>query len=96
MAVHSDYRVNCSITYPVGAYFGSSEKTILNTDGAAVCDKVEISPSGEGAVATIESADAPVVIYNVNGVKMGNNSDRLAPGIYIVRQGTSVKKIAIK
>lgn len=39
---------------------------------------------------------APVDIYNISGSFMGNSIENLAPGIYIVRQGNKVKKIAVK
>ena len=35
-------------------------------------------------------------IYKLNGVKVGNCSENLAPGIYIVRQGSDTKKIAVE
>ena len=37
-----------------------------------------------------------VVVYNMNGLKVSNSTDKLVPGIYIVRQGKSVKKISVK
>lgn len=37
-----------------------------------------------------------VEVYNMNGLKVSNSTDNLAPGIYIVRQGKSVNKIAVK
>lgn len=40
--------------------------------------------------------DAPCEIYNLNGVKAGNSLEGLAPGIYIVRQGNTIKKISVK
>ena len=39
---------------------------------------------------------APYEVYNFNGTKVGNSTDNLANGFYIVRQGATVKKIAIK
>ncbi len=35
-------------------------------------------------------------IYNLNGAKVSESTDNLAPGIYIVRQGSNVKKIVVK
>ena len=37
----------------------------------------------------------PYEVYNLNGVMIGNSIDNLAPGIYIVRQGNTTKKINI-
>ncbi|MDE7153261.1 MAG: leucine-rich repeat protein [Muribaculaceae bacterium] len=38
----------------------------------------------------------PIEVYNLNGYRIGNTLENLAPGIYIIRQGNFVKKIAIK
>ena len=35
-------------------------------------------------------------VFNINGSSVGSSIDGLAPGMYIVRQGASVKKIAVK
>lgn len=37
--------------------------------------------------------NAPVEIYNINGVMVGNSLDELSNGIYLVRQGTKVNKV---
>ncbi|MGN0231872.1 MAG: hypothetical protein ACI4A8_06640, partial [Muribaculaceae bacterium] len=55
---------------------------------------------GEGAVTEIiadtdADADAPVEVFNLQGVKIADSTDGLDAGIYIVRLGKSVKKIAI-
>ena len=39
---------------------------------------------------------APVQVYNLQGVMVGENVENLSSGIYIVRQGNIVKKIAVK
>ena len=47
-------------------------------------------PSGEiGFSATVE-------VYNLQGVMVSNSTENLAVGIYIVRQGNIIKKIAVK
>ena len=38
----------------------------------------------------------PYEIYNFNGTKVGDNKDTLAPGLYIIRQGTTTKKISVQ
>lgn len=40
--------------------------------------------------------DAPIEVYNLNGVKIGEDTEGLPSGIYIVRQGLKVTKIAVK
>ncbi|MDE5888002.1 MAG: leucine-rich repeat domain-containing protein, partial [Muribaculaceae bacterium] len=37
----------------------------------------------------------PYEVYSLNGVKVGVSTDALAPGVYIVRQGSKTKKIII-
>lgn len=39
---------------------------------------------------------APVEVYNLNGVRVADSVENLANGIYIIRQGSKVEKIAIK
>lgn len=43
---------------------------------------------------TAVNADAPVEVYNLQGIRVV--SDHLAPGIYIVRQGKETSKILVK
>lgn len=42
-----------------------------------------------------DSSNYPVEIYNLSGVKIGNTTENLAPGLYIKRQGRKVEKIKI-
>lgn len=50
-----------------------------------------------GIESTVGDSDESVKeFYNLSGLYLGNSEDVLAPGIYIVRQGGSVKKIAVK
>lgn len=55
-------------------------------------------PDGAGIedVVADSNVNAPVEVYNLSGVKIGNSTETLAPGIYIVRQGTATKKIAVQ
>ena len=39
--------------------------------------------------------NVPYEIYNINGVKAGDNINVLAPGLYIIRQGNTVRKITV-
>lgn len=39
---------------------------------------------------------APVEVYNFQGMKVATTTDNLSAGIYIIRQGNIVKKIAVK
>ena len=35
-------------------------------------------------------------VYNLNGLKVGDSTDNLAPGIYIIRQGNRTQKIVVR
>lgn len=43
-----------------------------------------------------ETTNQPVEIYNLSGVKIGNSTETLSPGLYIKRQGNKTEKIMIK
>ncbi len=40
--------------------------------------------------------DEPYEVYDLNGLPVGDSLDTLLPGLYVVRQGQTVKKVAIK
>lgn len=40
--------------------------------------------------------DAPIEVFNINGVKVADAIDNLPAGIYIIRQGKITKKVAVK
>ncbi len=42
----------------------------------------------------VDNSDAPVEIYNLNGVRV--NNENLAPGVYVKRQGTETSKFIVK
>lgn len=64
-------------------WMGMPIKCTFNGQGAAAINGIEI-----------DSANAPVEFYNLNGVRV--SGDALAPGIYIRRQGNDVKKILVR
>ncbi len=49
--------------------------------------------SGVNAI-SVDEANAPVEVFNLNGVKV--NADNLTPGLYIRRQGTKASKFIVK
>ena len=57
--------------------------------------KVSDSSSLNGVVADF-NAEEPCEVFTFNGVKVAGNADNLPAGVYIVRQGNTVKKIAVK
>lgn len=39
--------------------------------------------------------NAPIEVYNVNGIKIADTTDNLPSGFYILRQGKIIKKIIV-
>lgn len=76
---------------------------IIETDFAGIDEMFKANYTTSGIDQTVTEVldyfnpDSPYEIYNMNGMRMSTDrmSD-LAPGIYILRQGTHVKKIAVK
>ena len=57
----------------------------------------EIEADDETASTYEEDMTAePYEVYNLNGQKVGNSTDGLTPGVYIVRKGASTSKVVIK
>lgn len=58
----------------------------------------DISEDATGAIDDIvaEEGNAPVEIFNLNGVRVTDSIDNLPAGIYISRQGNKVEKISVK
>lgn len=55
---------------------------------------IVISPNGDQYVAGVnEDSDAPVRYFNLQGMEV--NADAVTPGIYVTRQGNTVKKVLI-
>ena len=52
--------------------------------------------SGVEEIATDFDSTLPYDVYDINGEYIGTNTEVLAPGIYILRQGKTVKKTVIK
>lgn len=52
--------------------------------------------SGIDDIAADIDSNYPCEIYNLNGIKTATDINTLAPGIYILRQGSKVRKIAVK
>ncbi|MDE5876624.1 MAG: leucine-rich repeat domain-containing protein [Muribaculaceae bacterium] len=51
---------------------------------------------GVKGVSADAEAEAAVEVYTLDGVKVGASTDELPTGVYIVRQGKEVRKIAVK
>lgn len=83
---------NATLWVPEGAVFNyqntnpwNSFSTIKEFDNSNVNEVMEdVNPS------------VPYEVYTMEGVKIENNEYGQAPGIYIIRQGDIIKKIAVK
>lgn len=67
------------------------EVTVFNSDFNGIEDVVTDSPMANESI----DFNAPYEVYNLNGIKVGDSTSSLPAGIYIVRQGNAVKKIAV-
>lgn len=56
--------------------------------------KAFVTPGSGVNDINIDNTNAPVEIYNLNGVRV--NNDNLAPGVYVKRQGTETSKFIVK
>lgn len=72
---------------------GTCVITVATADGSVSAEcTVNVITGVEG----VEEDGAPVSVYSVNGVAMGNSLDNLAAGIYIIRKGAKVYKVTVK
>ena len=56
----------------------------------------EVTAEGEESFDAAIDYNAPVEVYNLNGLMMGTSMENLPAGIYIIRQGKKVEKIVVK
>lgn len=59
-------------------------------------DSAEVEETMTDSVSTEIDFNQPVEVYNLNGFKVATSIENLDRGIYIVREGNAVKKIAVK
>lgn len=68
--------------------WGAAEvHALLAADERAEESGVEMLPAGDDA--------GPAEVYTTGGVKVGESVEGLAPGVYVVRRGMSVRKVAV-
>ncbi|MCM1067933.1 MAG: leucine-rich repeat domain-containing protein [Muribaculaceae bacterium] len=81
---------NCRLSVPeasVEKYRNAPQwKDFFKIEPMAGIDEIEVDH---------EWADAPVVVYNLNGLKVADSTEGLPAGLYIVRQGGKVEKVAV-
>ncbi len=71
---------------------------VEGTAEVTVTAKTTVEPDEPGQEDGIDAAEsaAKIEVYDLRGVKVGDSLDGLPTGIYIVRQGNEVKKVAVK
>ena len=74
--------------------YALAQETPVVTVPAKAAMTVKGTGSGVDNIVADQESNEPKVYYNLNGVRMPDNAT-LAPGVYIVRQGRTVKKIAV-
>lgn len=59
---------------------------------------INITDEEDDAVDSIfaDNEGEPEMVYDINGLYVSGSAENLAPGIYIVRRGSNVKKITVK
>lgn len=56
-------------------------------------DNIKISsPIGSG-IEVVEDVNAPIEVYTINGIMVGNSLEGLESGLYLVKQGNKVRKV---
>ncbi|MDE5989428.1 MAG: hypothetical protein K2H17_08520 [Duncaniella sp.] len=66
------------------------------------CQSLKIEYSVNGSESGIDDCisdqeiSGETEVYTINGIRLGNSTEGLAPGIYIVRKGSKVSKIMIR
>ena len=84
----------------------NSATLYLSEDGELLVTNIEpwnkfaniksYDPAGIDEISADFDANLPYEVYNLNGIKVGNSIEGLSSGIFIVRQGKTVKKISVK
>ena len=91
-AEESEQQAKCVIIGESLYANGPVVKVTVNKNPSGVEDIVVRSDGKNGEI----DFSSSVEVYNLNGVCVSNSMKDLVPGIYIVRQGKTVKKIAVK
>ena len=86
--LYSTDKRSCALIVPDGAKYDYSTAAIWREFSNVSVSGIDVTP--------IDAADMPVEIYNLNGTYLGSNLERLAPGVYVIRQGKTVRKHIIR
>lgn len=70
-------------------------KYVSTTESAATweIDNLKISSPISSGIEIVEDVNAPIEVYTINGVMVGNSLEGLESGLYLVKQGNKVRKV---
>lgn len=87
----ADISANCQIIAETLYADGPVLEVTVNDSITGIKEKM-----GDCVIESEIDFNAPLEIYNLNGVMIATSIDNLVPGIYIIRQDNSVQKIVVK
>ncbi|MBD5180905.1 MAG: hypothetical protein HDT01_06360, partial [Bacteroidales bacterium] len=70
--------------------------TVHTTDGSDLSAECRLYVLMGIENISIDDSEEDIQVFNMNGLLISNSFENLAPDIYIVRKGTTVKKIIVK
>ena len=70
--------------------------TVHTTDGSDLSAECHLYVTTGIENIAIEDSEEDIRVFNMNGILISNSLENLAPAIYIVRKGNTVKKIIVK
>ena len=60
-------------------------------------DNIQVyDPAGVSEISSDFDENEPYEVFSLDGIKVADSADGLAPGTYVLRQGKAAKKIAVK
>ncbi len=97
--ISGNYNIFDSRAYSFATLYMTKNGVALSTEidpWKNFVDVKEYVPTGVDDVIADTDEAAPCEIYNLNGVKVGNGVESLAPGLYIRRNGNTTDKVIVK
>lgn len=71
--------------------------SVTTTDGSVYESKHEVEVyTDTNSVEGIEAENGPTTVYDLNGRIISESPENLMPGIYIIKEGKTTKKVAVK
>ncbi len=90
------YDANGNPTELTVSYYDEGEDAFIPEFRTVYGEYIDVTSGDAGIEDIVSDNNSAVEVYNLGGLKVADTADGLAAGLYIVRQGSSVSKIAIK